>query len=115
MLKVKEPVQSEHGLLHDELILFTYLHLAADRALTEALLRAGTTATAYETVEDAAGRLPLLTPMSEIAGRLAAVAAAHHLQHPHGGPGVLMTGAPGSDPLACLSSAVASSAPRLPR
>jgi len=102
LLKVKEPVASEHGLLHGSLILFTYLHLAADRALTEALLAAGTTAVAYETVRDAAGRLPLLTPMSEIAGRLAAGAAAQHLQQPHGGPGLLIGGAPGVRPARVL-------------
>lgn len=101
LLKVKEPVDQEHDLLHDELILFTYLHLAADCALTEALLDSGTTAIAYETVEDD-GRLPLLAPMSEIAGRLAASAAAHHLQHPYGGPGVLIGGAPGVRPARVL-------------
>lgn len=102
LLKVKEPVGPEHRLLHAGLILFTYLHLAADRALTEALLAAGTTAVGYETVEDAAGRLPLLTPMSEIAGRLAAAAGAHHLQQPQGGPGVLIGGAPGVRPARVL-------------
>lgn len=98
LLKVKEPLPDEYGLLHADLMLFTYLHLAADRELTEALLAAGTTAVAYETVEDATGRLPLLVPMSEIAGRLAALAAAHHLQQPFGGPGILVCGAPGVRP-----------------
>jgi alanine dehydrogenase len=101
VLKVKEPVGHELELLHERLTLFTYLHLAANRALTEALLRSGTTAIGYETVEDA-GSLPLLLPMSEIAGRLAAEAAAHHLQQPHGGPGVLIGGAPGVAPARVL-------------
>jgi alanine dehydrogenase len=102
LLKVKEPLPDEHGLLHADLTLFTYLHLAADRALTEALLAAGTTAIAYETVEDSRGGLPLLVPMSEIAGRLAALAAAHHLQQPFGGPGILVCGAPGVRPARVL-------------
>jgi alanine dehydrogenase len=102
LLKVKEPLADEYGLLHADLTLFAYLHLAADRELTEALLEAGTTAVAYETVEDSAGRLPLLVPMSEIAGRLAALAAAHHLQQPFGGPGILVCGAPGVRPARVL-------------
>ena len=95
VVKVKEPVAAEHRHLRDDLTLFTYLHLAADRPLTEALLAAGTTAVAYETVVDAAGRLPLLEPMSEIAGRLAVQLAAQHLLSPYGGPGLLVGGAPG--------------------
>jgi alanine dehydrogenase len=98
LVKVKEPVGSEHDLLHKRLTLFTYLHLAADPALVEALVRSGCTAIAYETVEDARGRLPLLAPMSEIAGRLAAQAAAYFLQDPLGGRGVLIGGAPGVAP-----------------
>ncbi|HSI81780.1 MAG TPA: alanine dehydrogenase, partial [Solirubrobacterales bacterium] len=69
VVKVKEPIASEYGFLRDDLVLFTYLHLAADRPLTDALVDSGCVAIAYETVEDADGRLPLLAPMSEIAGR----------------------------------------------
>jgi len=98
MLKVKEPVEDEFPLLHDELTLLGFLHLAANPSLTAALLHAGTTAIAYETVVDARGRLPLLAPMSEIAGRLAAQAGAYFLQAPLGGPGVLIGGVPGVAP-----------------
>ena len=98
LLKVKEPVPPEYGLLRDDLVLFTYLHLAADPALTRALMDAGTTAIAYETVTDGANRLPLLAPMSEIAGRLASQAAAQCLLTPNGGAGVLIGGAPGVAP-----------------
>jgi alanine dehydrogenase len=76
MLKVKEPIQPEYGRLRDGLVLFTYLHIAADGPLTRALLESGITAVAYETVETDSGALPLLAPMSEIAGRLAAQAGA---------------------------------------
>jgi alanine dehydrogenase len=79
VVKVKEPVASEYGHLREETTLFTYLHLAADEALTQALLDARVTAIAYETVEDGRGGLPLLTPMSEVAGRLAAHAAGQYL------------------------------------
>ena len=82
LLKVKEPIEPEYALLHDRLTLFTYLHLAPNRPLTEALLRAGTTAIAYETVEDGRGHLPLLAPMSEVAGRLATQAGAYFGCHP---------------------------------
>jgi len=95
VVKVKEPIASEYRHLRADLTLFTYLHLAADRPLTAALVESGATAIAYETVRDTNGGLPLLVPMSEVAGRLAAQAAAHHLQHPFGGPGILMGGVPG--------------------
>ncbi|MDB5044518.1 MAG: alanine dehydrogenase [Deinococcus sp.] len=95
VVKVKEPVEREYGYLRDDLLLFTYLHLAADRALTEALLKAGTTAIAYETVQVEDGSLPLLMPMSEVAGRLSVQAGAYHLQKPVGGRGVLLGGVPG--------------------
>lgn len=95
VVKVKEPVESEYGYLRDDLLLFTYLHLAADRPLTEALLSAGTTAIAYETVQETDGSLPLLMPMSEVAGRLSVQAGAYHLQKPVGGRGVLLGGVPG--------------------
>ena len=98
MLKVKEPMPSEFGYLQDDQVLFTYLHLAANPGVADALRRAGTTAVAYETVEDAAGRLPLLAPMSEIAGRLSVQAGARHLERPQGGRGVLLGGVAGVAP-----------------
>jgi alanine dehydrogenase len=102
LVKVKEPVGVEHDLLRDGLLLFTYLHLAADAELTRALVRSGATGVAYETVEDGQGHLPLLTPMSEIAGRLAGQAAGYFLQHPLGGRGILIGGAPGVAPARVL-------------
>ena len=95
VLKVKEPVPSEYHYLRPDLALFTYLHLAADPALGAALVESGCTAIAYETVETDDGRLPLLAPMSEVAGRLAGQAAAFFLQHPLGGNGTLIGGVPG--------------------
>ena len=95
LLKVKEPIASEYPYLRDGLTLFTYLHLAADRALTDALIASGATAIGYETIEDADGHLPLLTPMSEIAGRLAAQAGAWFAHSSNGGSGILIGGAPG--------------------
>lgn len=95
VLKVKEPLESEFRYLRDDLLLFTYLHLAAARPLTEALLANGTTAVAYETVQLPNGALPLLTPMSEVAGRMAPQVGAHFLERSHGGRGVLLGGVPG--------------------
>jgi alanine dehydrogenase len=95
VLKVKEPVEDEYPQLRKDLILFTYLHLAASRSCTDALLEAGTTAIAYETVQQPDGSLPLLAPMSEVAGRMAPQAGAHHLQRDGGGRGVLMGGVSG--------------------
>ena len=95
VMKVKEPIPSEYGYLSDSSALFTYLHLAAERSLTEALLAAGTTSIAYETVQLANGSLPLLTPMSEVAGRMAAQVGAHFLERSHGGRGLLLGGVPG--------------------
>jgi alanine dehydrogenase len=95
MLKVKEPIPAEYGRLRDGLVLFTYLHLAADEGLTKALIESGTTAVAYETVETENRALPLLAPMSEIAGRLAAQAGAYFLEKPVGGRGLLLGGVPG--------------------
>ena len=88
ILKVKEPIEAEYLRLRKGQILFTYLHLAASKPCTDALLASGTTAIAYETVE-VNGALPLLAPMSEVAGRLAAQVGASALQKPHGGRGVL--------------------------
>jgi alanine dehydrogenase len=98
LLKVKEPIEPEYGRLREGLVLFTYLHIAADEALTRALLESGITAVAYETVETDAGALPLLAPMSEIAGRLAAQAGAYFLEKPLGGRGLLLGGVPGVAP-----------------
>lgn len=96
--KVKEPVPSEYPLLRDDLLLFAYLHLAADPLGTAALLEAGTTAIAYETAQAPDGSLPLLAPMSEVAGRMATQVGAYHLMRPVGGSGVLLGGVPGSRP-----------------
>jgi alanine dehydrogenase len=90
VLKVKEPIPSEFGYLREDLLLFTYLHLAADRPGTDALLNAGTTAIAYETVQLPNGLLPLLYPMSEVAGCLAPQVGAHSMMKAQGGRGVLM-------------------------
>ncbi|MGD9695566.1 MAG: alanine dehydrogenase [Thermoleophilia bacterium] len=98
VLKVKEPQPSEFGFLHDDQVLFTYLHLAANPGVADALRRAGTTGIAYETVEDREGRLPLLAPMSEIAGRLSVQAGARYLERPLGGRGVLLGGVAGVEP-----------------
>jgi alanine dehydrogenase len=95
ILKVKEPIASEHHRMREDQTLFTYLHLAASRECTEALLKAGTTGIAYETVQTPDGALPLLAPMSEVAGRLAPQAGAHHLMRQGGGRGVLMGGVSG--------------------
>lgn len=98
VIKVKEPQPSEYARLRPGLILFTYLHLAAEEALTRALLDNRVTAVAYETVRDARGRLPLLEPMSEVAGRMAAQVISHYLESPNGGRGLLMGGVPGVAP-----------------
>jgi len=98
VVKVKEPQAEEFGFLRPDLVLFTYLHLAAYPAVGRALLEARTTAIAYETVQLADGSLPLLAPMSEIAGRLAAQVGARLLEHPQGGRGVLIGGCTGVRP-----------------
>jgi len=95
ILKVKEPVAEEYPRLRKGQVLFTYLHLAASRPCTEALLGSGTTAIAYETVQASDGSLPLLAPMSEVAGRMAPQVGAYHLQADGGGRGVLMGGVSG--------------------
>jgi alanine dehydrogenase len=95
LLKVKEPIEPEYSQLREGLVLFTYLHIAADEPLTRALVESGITGVAYETVETDDRRLPLLAPMSEIAGRLAAQAGAYFLEKPLGGRGVLLGGVPG--------------------
>jgi alanine dehydrogenase len=98
LLKVKEPIAAEYHRMRKGQTLFTYLHLAASRECTDALLASGTTSIAYETVQAADGRLPLLAPMSEVAGRLSAQVGAYHLMRSHGGRGVLMGGVPGVAP-----------------
>ncbi|MBD0318295.1 MAG: alanine dehydrogenase [Thermoleophilia bacterium] len=98
LLKVKEPIAAEYGRLRDGLVLFTYLHLAADEPLTRALVESGTTAVAYETVETDERQLPLLAPMSEVAGRLSAQAGAYFLEKPLGGRGLLLGGVAGVPP-----------------
>ena len=102
IVKVKEPQPSELAMLRPGQVLFTYLHLAPDRAQTEGLLRSGAVCIAYETVELPDGRLPLLAPMSEVAGRMAAQVGASLLQRPNGGRGVLMGGVPGVQPATVL-------------
>lgn len=96
LLKVKEPIAAEYPLLRKDQVLFTYLHLAASRPCTDALVKAGTTAIAYETVQLPNRALPLLQPMSEVAGRLSAQIGAYQLMSNEGGPGVLMGGVPGA-------------------
>lgn len=98
VVKVKEPQPQEYDYLRGDLLLFTYLHLAADEQQTHALLNSGVTGLAYETVEDARGHLPLLQPMSEVAGRMATQIAAHYMEKPEGGRGILMGGIPGVKP-----------------
>ncbi|HUF01723.1 MAG TPA: alanine dehydrogenase [Gaiellaceae bacterium] len=102
LLKVKEPIASEYPRLREGLTLFTYLHIAADEALARALVGSGVTAIAYETVETATGALPLLAPMSEIAGRLAPQAGADQLEKPKGGRGILLGGVAGVAPARVL-------------
>ena len=97
LLKVKEPIESEYSSLRKGQVVFTYLHLAASKTCTDALVTSQTTAIAYETVE-VNGQLPLLAPMSEVAGRLATQVGATALQKPHGGRGVLLGGVPGVAP-----------------
>ena len=98
LLKVKEPLPEEYPRLREGLVLFTYLHLAADEALTRALLDSGATCLAYETVQTDDGRLPLLAPMSEVAGRLATQMGAWALEKAQGGRGILLGGVPGVPP-----------------
>jgi len=98
LLKVKEPIAPEYEQLREGLVLFTYLHIAADEPLTRALVDSGIAAVAYETVETNNGALPLLAPMSEVAGRLAAQAGAYFLEKPLGGRGLLLGGVPGVAP-----------------
>lgn len=95
VIKVKEPIASEYSYFRKGLVLFTYLHLASERGLTLALIESGVTGIAYETVQIANGSLPLLTPMSEVAGRMASQIGAQFLERPQGGKGILLSGVPG--------------------
>ncbi|WP_219838165.1 alanine dehydrogenase [Paenibacillus sp. R14(2021)] len=98
VVKVKEPLPAEYGYFHEGLILYTYLHLAPEAELTEALVSKRVTAIAYETIQLSNGSLPLLTPMSEVAGRMSVQIGAHFLEKAHGGKGVLLGGVPGVEP-----------------
>jgi alanine dehydrogenase len=98
IVKVKEPLESEWPLLRPGQIVFTYFHFAADRRLTDAVLASGATAVAYETLRDDQGRLPLLTPMSEVAGRMSIQEGAKYLERPQMGRGILLGGVPGVAP-----------------
>jgi alanine dehydrogenase len=98
IVKVKEPQPIEISMLRPEQVLFTYLHLAPDPMQAEGLLRSGATAIAYETVRDQVGRLPLLAPMSEVAGRMSVQVGAHALERAQGGAGILLGGVPGVPP-----------------
>jgi alanine dehydrogenase len=98
LLKVKEPIESEYAHFRDDLVLFTYLHLAAEAELTAHLISSGITAIAYETVQLPSRALPLLAPMSEVAGRLAPIVGANVMLRPNGGPGLLVPGVPGTHP-----------------
>lgn len=96
MIKVKEPLKEEYQYFHKDLILYTYLHLAADRPLTDALLQAGVKGVAYETLMERNRSIPLLAPMSQIAGRLSVQEGAKYLEKPFGGKGMLLSGVPGT-------------------
>jgi alanine dehydrogenase len=98
IVKVKEPLPVEYRFFRPKLTVFTYLHLAASAQLTKALMESGTTGIAYETIETPSGSLPILEPMSEIAGKMAVQIGAHYLERAHGGRGILLGGLPGVDP-----------------
>lgn len=98
IVKVKEPLPEEYGLIRAGQTVFTYFHLAASRELTEAMVKSGATCVAYETIEDRNGRLPLLTPMSEVAGRMSVQQGAKFLEKPMMGRGILLGGIPGVEP-----------------
>lgn len=95
IIKVKEPIEPEYALIRNDQLVFTYFHFASERPLTEAMIRSGAVCLAYETVETRDGRLPLLIPMSEVAGRMAALNGAYYLQKTKGGKGKLVSGVPG--------------------
>lgn len=102
IIKVKEPIEKEYALIKPGQLVFTYFHFASDRALTEAMIDSGAVCLAYETVETADHRLPLLIPMSEVAGRMATMCGAYYLQKTKGGKGKLISGVPGVRPAKVL-------------
>lgn len=102
IIKVKEPIEPEYKLVRKGQLLFTYFHFACDRPLTDAMLASGATCIAYETVRDRQGALPLLVPMSEVAGRMSVQEGARFLEKPQGGKGILMGGVPGVKPAKVL-------------
>ena len=102
IVKVKEPIESEYALVRKEQLLFTYFHFASEKELTEAMLKSGAICLAYETVQLPNGSLPLLQPMSEVAGRMAALNGAFYLQKTQGGKGKLISGVPGVSPAKVL-------------
>ena len=102
IIKVKEPIKPEYKLVRKGQLLFTYFHFACDRELTDAMLASGATCLAYETVVDRHGALPLLVPMSEVAGRMSIQEGARFMEKPQGGRGVLMGGVPGVKPAKVL-------------
>ncbi len=102
IIKVKEPIKPEYGLVRKGQLLFTYFHFACDRELTDAMLASGATCLAYETVVDRNGALPLLVPMSEVAGRMSVQEGARFLEKPQGGRGILLGGVPGVKPAKVL-------------
>ena len=114
IVKVKEPQAVECKMLRPGQIVFTYFHLAADRKLTEDLLQTGSIAVAYETLSDEHGRLPLLTPMSEVAGRMSIQEGAKYLERPQMGRGILLGGVPGVEPAHITILEAAWSAPMQP-
>jgi len=98
VVKVKEPLPSEYPLVREGQVVFTFFHFASSRELTEAMIESGASCVAYETIRDRNGRLPILTPMSEIAGRMSVFEGSKHLESPFGGRGVLVSGVPGVEP-----------------
>lgn len=102
IVKVKEPIAEEYPLVRKDQVLFTYFHFASDRALTDAMMKAGAVCIAYETVRDRMGALPLLVPMSEVAGRMSVQEGARFLEKPQGGKGILLGGVPGVKPAKVL-------------
>ena len=102
IIKVKEPIESEYGLVREEQLVFTYFHFACDQQLTEAMIKSKSVCMAYETVVDRQGALPLLIPMSEVAGRMSVQEGARFLEKPQGGKGILLGGVPGVKPAKVL-------------
>lgn len=102
IVKVKEPLAPERAMMKDGQVMFTYFHFAADRELTEGVIKTGSIAIAYETIVDAGGRLPLLTPMSEVAGKMSIQEGAKYLERPMMGRGILLGGVPGVEPAEVL-------------